>query len=138
MRMTVRTNGTANPTLPLWPMRGIARFPSGSEQWVAVLQATDEDALRLNRLDVSRHEADTAARLWAKVAAWVESDQIAYYIDDRRSAPTPPMMRAYAVCNGSRPRSPRSTIRSRPPHRVGGSFSNDFASVRHPIAHDEP
>ena len=26
--------------------------------------------------------AEVAARLWARVAAWVESDQIAYYIDD--------------------------------------------------------
>ena len=38
--------------------------------------------MRLTRLDVSSISAEAAARLWARVAAWVESDQIAYYIDD--------------------------------------------------------
>ena len=32
--------------------------------------------------DEASMSAEAAARLWARVAAWVESDQIAYYIDD--------------------------------------------------------
>lgn len=61
---------------------GAARFAPGSSQWVAALQSTDADAARLDRLDVSSLSNEVAARLWARVAAWVEADQIAYYIDD--------------------------------------------------------
>ena len=57
-------------------------MPPGSEQWIAALQPTDDDAIRLDRFDVNTMTAEAAARLWARVAAWVESDQIAYYIDD--------------------------------------------------------
>ena len=120
------------PNIAIVANEGIARFPSGSEQWVAVLQATDEDALRLNRLDVSGMEADTAARLWAKVAAWVESDQIAYYIDDApvsSDAAYDARLRCLQRLEAAFPTldNPQS-----PTRRVGGTFSNDFVSVRHP------
>lgn len=120
------------PDIAVVPNEGIARFPSGSEQWVAVLQATDEDALRLNRLDVSGMEADTAARLWAKVAAWVESDQIAYYIDDApvsSDAAYDARLRCLQRLEAAFPTldNPQS-----PTRRVGGTFSKDFVSVRHP------
>lgn len=120
------------PDIAIVTNEGIARFPSGSEQWVAVLQATDEDALRLNRLDVSGMEADTAARLWAKVAAWVESDQIAYYIDDApvsSDAAYDARLRCLQRLEAAFPTldNPQS-----PTRRVGGTFSNDFVSVRHP------
>lgn len=120
------------PDIAIVTNEGIARFPSGSEQWVAVLQATDEDALRLNRLDVSGMEADTAARLWAKLAAWVESDQIAYYIDDApvsSDAAYDARLRCLQRLEAAFPTldNPQS-----PTRRVGGTFSNDFVSVRHP------
>lgn len=120
------------PDIAIVANEGITRFPSGSEQWVAVLQATDEDALRLNRLDVSGMEADTAARLWAKVAAWVESDQIAYYIDDApvsSDAAYDARLRCLQRLEAAFPTldNPQS-----PTRRVGGTFSNDFVSVRHP------
>ena len=120
------------PDIAIVANEGIARFPSGSEQWVAMLQATDEDALRLNRLDVSGMEADTAARLWAKVAAWVESDQIAYYIDDApvsSDAAYDARLRCLQRLEAAFPTldNPQS-----PTRRVGGTFSNDFVSVRHP------
>ena len=120
------------PDIAIVNNEGIARFPSGSEQWVAVLQATDEDALRLNRLDVSGMEADTAARLWAKVAAWVESDQIAYYIDDApvsSDAAYDARLRCLQRLEAAFPTldNPQS-----PTRRVGGTFSKDFVSVRHP------
>ena len=61
---------------------GLTSLAPGSEKWIAALQPTDADAMRLDRLDVASLNAEEAARLWARVAAWVESDQIAYYIDD--------------------------------------------------------
>ena len=69
----------------MWPRSGlipVCTFCPGSEQWIAALQPTDDDAIRLDRFDVNTMTAEAAARLWARVAAWVESDQIAYYIDD--------------------------------------------------------
>ncbi|PJM72734.1 DNA ligase (NAD(+)) LigA [Bifidobacterium primatium] len=110
----------------------LASYEPGSAQWVAALGATDADALRLDGLDVAAMRSDDAARLWTKVAAWVESDQIAYYIDD---APTSSdaaydaRLRCLQRLEAAFPTldSPQS-----PTHRVGGTFSNDFASVRHP------
>lgn len=111
---------------------GINRFAPGSEPWIAALQPTDEDAMRLDRLDVSSMSSEAAARLWARVAAWVESDQIAYYIDDSpvsSDAAYDARLRCLTRLESQFPSldSPQS-----PTHRVGGTFSNDFASVRHP------
>ena len=114
------------------PDTGIARFAPGSEQWIAALQPTDDDAIRLDRFDENTMTAEAAARLWARVAAWVESDQIAYYIDDSpvsSDAAYDARMRCLERLEAAFPSldNPQS-----PTHRVGGSFSNDFASVRHP------
>ncbi len=111
---------------------GIARFVPGSLKWVVALQSSDEDALRLNRLDVASMDGQVAARLWAKVAAWVEADQIAYYIDDApvsSDAAYDARMRCLERLEAafSELDNPQS-----PTHRVGGTFSNDFTSVRHP------
>ena len=111
---------------------GIARFAPGSEQWIAALQPTDSDAVRLDRLDVASLGAEAAQRLWARVAAWVESDQIAYYIDDApvsSDAAYDARLRCLQRLEAAFPAldNPQS-----PTHRVGGTFSNDFASVRHP------
>lgn len=111
---------------------GINRFAPGSEPWIAALQPTDEDAMRLDRLDVSSMSSEAAARLWARIAAWVESDQIAYYIDDSpvsSDAAYDARLRCLTRLEAQFPSldSPQS-----PTHRVGGTFSNDFASVRHP------
>ena len=104
----------------------------GSEQWIAALQPTDSDAVRLDRLDVASLSAEAAQRLWARVAAWVESDQIAYYIDDSpvsSDAAYDARLRCLQRLEAAFPAldNPQS-----PTHRVGGTFSNDFASVRHP------
>lgn len=103
-----------------------------SSAWVASLQPTDEDALKLSRVEVAQLSVEVAARLWAKVAAWVEADQIAYYIDDApvsSDAAYDARMRCLQALESAFPSldNPQS-----PTHRVGGSFSNDFASVRHP------
>ena len=114
------------------PDEGATRFAPGSEQWIAALQSTDDDAMRLDRLDVNTLSAEAAARLWARVAAWVEADQIAYYIDDSPTssdAAYDARIRCLQKLEASFPSldNPQS-----PTHRVGGSFSNDFTSVRHP------
>ncbi|KAB7791468.1 NAD-dependent DNA ligase LigA [Bifidobacterium leontopitheci] len=111
---------------------GTARFAPGTAQWIAALQPTDGDAARLDRLDVAAMSSEDAARLWARVAAWVESDQIAYYIDDApvsSDAAYDARLRCLQRLEAAFPAldSPQS-----PTHRVGGTFSNDFASVRHP------
>ena len=114
------------------PDEGVTRFAPGSEQWVAALDATDDDAMRLDRLDVNTLNAEVAARLWARVAAWVEADQIAYYIDDApvsSDAAYDARLRCLQKLEAAFPSldNPQS-----PTRRVGGSFSNDFTSVRHP------
>ena len=111
---------------------GAAAFAPGSAAWIGALQANDADAMRLSALDASALDVDDAARLWAKVAAWVESDQIAYYIDDApvsSDAAYDARMRCLKALEAAFPSldSPQS-----PTHRVGGTFSNEFASVRHP------
>ncbi|NMM98327.1 NAD-dependent DNA ligase LigA [Bifidobacterium olomucense] len=114
------------------PDEGITRFAPGSLPWIAALTATDDDAMRLDRLDVNGLDSESATRLWTKVAAWVESDQIAYYIDDApvsSDAAYDARMRCLERLEAAFPSldNPQS-----PTHRVGGTFSNDFASVRHP------
>ncbi|TPF79138.1 MULTISPECIES: NAD-dependent DNA ligase LigA [unclassified Bifidobacterium] len=114
------------------PDEGATRFAPGSEQWITALQPTDDDAMRLDRLDVNTLSSEAAARLWARVAAWVEADQIAYYIDDApvsSDAAYDARMRTLERLEAGFPAldNPQS-----PTHRVGGTFSNDFASVRHP------
>ncbi|PJM79211.1 NAD-dependent DNA ligase LigA [Bifidobacterium scaligerum] len=114
------------------PDEGITRFAPGSLPWIAALTATDDDAMRLDRLDVNGLDSESATRLWTKVAAWVESDQIAYYIDDApvsSDAAYDARMRCLEKLEAAFPSldNPQS-----PTHRVGGTFSNDFASVRHP------
>ncbi|NEG55789.1 NAD-dependent DNA ligase LigA [Bifidobacterium platyrrhinorum] len=111
---------------------GITHLAPGSEAWIAALTPTDADAVRLDRLDVDTLNAENAARLWARVAAWVESDQIAYYIDDApvsSDAAYDARLRCLQRLEAAFPAldNPQS-----PTHRVGGTFSNDFASVRHP------
>src|SRR5690625_4796833 len=99
---------------------GAAAFAPGSAAWIGALQASDADAMRLSALDASALDADDAARLWAKVAAWVESDQIAYYIDDApvsSDAAYDARMRCLKALEAAFPSldSPQS-----PTHRVGG------------------
>lgn len=117
---------------PLTADSGIAALVPGSAAWIAALGPGDEDARRLDRLDVSGISAEDAARLWARVAAWVESDQIAYYIDDApvsSDAAYDARMRCLQRLEAAFPALDNP---SSPTRRVGGSFSNDFASVRHP------
>lgn len=56
-----------------------------TDEWIHKLEPTDADALALSNLQPTSLTTEQAARLWAKLAAWAQSDQIAYYVED---APT--------------------------------------------------
>ncbi|WEV58321.1 NAD-dependent DNA ligase LigA [Bifidobacterium sp. ESL0728] len=112
--------------------KGAAQYEPGSLQWIAALQHTDADATRLEKLDVSKLSSEAAARLWARVAAWVESDQIAYYIDSdpvSSDAAYDIFLRCLQALEADFPAldNPQS-----PTHRVGGTFSNEFPDVTLP------
>ncbi|RBP99962.1 NAD-dependent DNA ligase LigA [Bifidobacterium xylocopae] len=104
----------------------------GSDEWISALQPDDADAMKLGELDVASLSAGQAQRLWARLASWVESDQVAYYVNDApvsSDAAYDARMRCLKALEDSFPAldTPQS-----PTHRVGGTFSNDFTSVRHP------
>jgi DNA ligase (NAD+) len=104
----------------------------GSDEWISHLQHDDADAMKLTGLDVSSFTIEQAQHLWARLASWVESDQVAYYINDApvsSDAAYDSRLRCLQAIENAFPSldTPQS-----PTHRVGGSFSNEFASVRHP------
>ncbi|PLS31192.1 NAD-dependent DNA ligase LigA [Bifidobacterium margollesii] len=110
----------------------LSRFEPGSEGWIAALGSTDADAMRLDSLDVTTMSTEAAARLWTKTAAWVESDQIAYYIDDAPVSSDAAYDARLRCLQRLEAAFPSLDTPQSPTHRVGGTFSNDFASVRHP------
>ncbi|WEV52143.1 NAD-dependent DNA ligase LigA [Bifidobacterium sp. ESL0704] len=117
---------------PVGENKGVAQYAPGSLPWIAALQHSDADATRLERLDVSKLTSEAAARLWARVAAWVESDQIAYYIDSdpvSSDAAYDIFLRCLQALEADFPAldNPQS-----PTHRVGGTFSNEFPDVTLP------
>ena len=58
---------------------GLASLTPGSERWIAALQPTDADAMRLDKVDVASMSAEAAARLWARVAhGGIRPDRILY------------------------------------------------------------
>ncbi|MBT1165457.1 NAD-dependent DNA ligase LigA [Bifidobacterium simiarum] len=110
----------------------LSRFEPGSEGWIAALSAADADAMKLDALDVTAMSTEAAARLWTRVAAWVESDQIAYYIDDAPVSSDAAYDARLRCLERLEAAFPMLDTPQSPTHRVGGTFSNDFASVRHP------
>ncbi len=104
----------------------------GSDAWIDALRSNDNDAMDLDDLDVHQLTAEQAARLWARLAAWVETDQMAYNVDDApvsSDAAYDARLRCLQRLESAFPQldTPQSST-----HRVGGTFSNEFASVRHP------
>ena len=103
-----------------------------ADSWIAQLEPTDADALALESLQPAALTTEQAAHLWAKLAAWTQSDQIAYYVEDSPTssdAAYDARMRTLIALESTFPTldTPQS-----PTHRVGGTFSNDFTSVKHP------
>ncbi|WP_018143048.1 NAD-dependent DNA ligase LigA [Alloscardovia criceti] len=100
--------------------------------WWDALEYTDASALSLNAADVAELAAEDAARAWAKVAAWVESDQIAYYINDAPQSSDAAYDARMEFLKRLEVQFPFLDTEQSPTHRVGGNFSQDFASVQHP------
>lgn len=111
---------------------GTRRFPIGTDAWIDALRDTDADALQLDELDVAALTAEQAARLWARVAAWVETDQMAYYVDDAPVSSDAAYDARLRCLQRLESEFPQLDTPQSPTHRVGGTFSNDFTSVRHP------
>ncbi|WP_415458498.1 NAD-dependent DNA ligase LigA [Bifidobacterium sp.] len=104
----------------------------GSDAWIANLQDADADAMRLADLQVTQLTTEQATRLWTKLSAWVESDQIAYYIKDAPVSSDAAYDERMRCMQELERQFPTLDTPESPTHRVGGTFSNDFASVRHP------
>lgn len=109
-----------------------ARAGIGSDAWIDALRYTDNDAMDLDDLDVQRLTAEQAARLWARLAAWVETDQMAYYVDDAPVSSDAAYDARLRCLQRLESAFPQLDTPQSPTHRVGGTFSNEFASVRHP------
>lgn len=104
----------------------------GSDEWISALKPTDADAERLALLDVTTLTPARAARLWARVSAWVESDQIAYYVNDAPTSSDAAYDNRMNTLKRLEAAFPELDDPQSPTHRVGGQVSSDFASVRHP------
>lgn len=96
------------------------------------LNGTDTDIAILAHLDISRLTTEQAAQLWTRLAAWVESDQVAYYINDAPTSSDAAYDARLRALQSLETDFPSLDSPESPTHRVGGSFSNDFTSVRHP------
>lgn len=103
-----------------------------TEKWIANLKPTDSDALALSSLQPAILTTQQAAKLWAKLAAWVQSDQIAYYVEDAPTSSDAAYDARMRMLNALESTFPTLDTPQSPTHRVGGTFSNDFASVKHP------
>lgn len=103
-----------------------------TDTWIASLEPTDADALALSKLQPATLTTEQAARLWAKLAAWTQSDQIAYYVEDAPTSSDAAYDARIRTLSALEAAFPTLDTPQSPTHRVGGTFSNDFASVKHP------
>lgn len=106
--------------------------PEDMDTCIESLQRTDADAQKLAGINVPGLDIRQASRLWAKVSSWVESDQIAYYINDSPVSSDAAYDARMLMLQNLEAQFPQLDTPQSPTHRVGGTFSNDFASVRHP------
>ncbi len=102
------------------------------DSWIAKLEPSDSDAMQLAKLEPSLLTTEQGARLWAKLAAWAQADQIAYYVDDSPTSSDAAYDARMRVLSALEATFPILDTPQSPTHRVGGTFSNDFAPVRHP------
>lgn len=99
---------------------------------IDALQYTDKDALLLERLDVSHLTHSQAHALWNKLAAWVERDQVAYYVNDAPRSSDAAYDARLKTLQSLEQHFSELDVPSSPTKRVGGTFSNEFESVPHP------
>lgn len=108
------------------------RYPIGSDPWIDSLRDIDSDAMELDDLDVSKLNVEQAVRLWSRLSAWVEGDQVAYYVKDAPLSSDAAYDARMNCLKRLESEFPQLDTPQSPTHRVGGTFSNDFTAVRHP------
>jgi DNA ligase (NAD+) len=118
---------TADAAAPAEP--GMREVPASP---LEAVNGTDSDIAVLAHLDVATLSTEQATQLWTKLASWVESDQIAYYINDSPTSSDAAYDVRLRVLQELEAQFPSLDSPESPTHRVGGSFSNDFTEVRHP------
>lgn len=75
----VSVDGTAEPEITVDADGDASRLVPGSERWIAALQSTDADAMRLNRLDVSLLSAEAAPAVGeGRGLGGIRSDRLLY------------------------------------------------------------
>ncbi|RSX56163.1 NAD-dependent DNA ligase LigA [Bifidobacterium dolichotidis] len=107
-------------------------FKPGSDQWIAALTRSDQDAMLLELVDVTKLGPERARTLWNKVASWVEADQVAYYINSDPISSDAAYDARLRFLEALEKTWPELDVPSSPTHRVGGSFTNEFPSVPQP------
>ena len=96
------------------------------------LSGTDTDIAVLAHIDVASLTPARAAQLHQALAAWAERDQIDYYIHNDSASSDAAYDARMRLLQALEKAFPALDIPSSPTHRVGGTFSNEFPSVRHP------
>lgn len=92
----------------------------------------DADALRLDETDVSQFDIEAASLLHDRISRWVEEDQSAYYLHDAPKSSDAAYDARIRFLRSLESKYPELDTAQSVTHRVGGSFSNDFAPVKHP------
>lgn len=103
-----------------------------NDEWIAKLEPTDADALALENIQLSFFTTEQAAKLWYKLAAWAQLDQIAYYVEDSPTSSDAAYDARMRMLSSLESAFPSLDNPQSPTHRVGGTFSNDFTPVKHP------
>lgn len=114
------------------PDDGRAEAQSSADRLIARLDGSDGDIAVLANLDLSALSDSEAARLHARLRAWCESDQVAYYVNDQPTSSDAAYDARMRALQGLERDFPSLDTPDSPTHRVGGTFSNDFPEVRHP------
>lgn len=96
------------------------------------LTGRDGDIAILAHIDVARLSADEASRLHQAVAAWAERDQIDYYVNNEAVSSDAAYDARIRMLQAIERAFPALDTPASPTHRVGGTFSNEFPSVREP------
>lgn len=96
------------------------------------LNGTDTDIAVLAHLDPRALTPEQAANLHQALSAWAQRDQIDYYINSDPVSSDAAYDARFRMLQQLEKAFPELDTPSSPTHRVGGTFTNDFPSVRHP------
>lgn len=106
--------------------------PSAGRSLPFGLTGTDQDIAVLAHIDPRALRPVDAARLHEALVAWAERDQIDYYINSAPVSSDAAYDARLRMLQRLEKSFPELDTPSSPTHRVGGTFTNEFPSVRHP------